>query len=237
MESRVIKTWRDPYDEGFSTTRLKQITINKGLTVLVGCNGIGKTTLIHNIIEELKKYSKTEKIPYYKYDNLYDGGNTSISELLFRGRDEDTALAANLMTSSEGETILCNISQKARQFAKFLKTGKIKNGIDFSFMYNDEEEIPMSNERWLLFDATDSGLSIDAIIELKSLFNLMIKDAENIGADLYIIISANEYELARNEECFDVSNGKYIRFKDYEDYRKFIINNRKKKDKRYKKKG
>ena len=65
----------------------------------------------------------------------------------------------------------------------------------------------------------------------------MIKDAENIGVDLYIIISANEYELARNEECFDVSNGKSIRFKDYEDYRKFIINNRKKKDKRYKKKG
>lgn len=42
MSERIINTWRDPYDEGFSTCRLKQITIKSGLTVLVGCNGAGK---------------------------------------------------------------------------------------------------------------------------------------------------------------------------------------------------
>lgn len=36
--SRIIKTWRDPYDAGFSTCRKKQIEIQQGLTVLVGCN-------------------------------------------------------------------------------------------------------------------------------------------------------------------------------------------------------
>lgn len=30
MSERVINTWRDPYDEGFSTCRLKQITIKPG---------------------------------------------------------------------------------------------------------------------------------------------------------------------------------------------------------------
>ena len=53
--SRIIKTWRDPYDAGFSTCRKKQIEIQQGLTVLVGCNGSGKTTLLHNIKSELKK--------------------------------------------------------------------------------------------------------------------------------------------------------------------------------------
>jgi hypothetical protein len=36
--SRTFKTWRDPYDEGFSTCRKKEIEIKPGVTVLVGCN-------------------------------------------------------------------------------------------------------------------------------------------------------------------------------------------------------
>lgn len=42
LKERTINTWRDPYDEGFSTCRSRQITIHSGLTVLVGCNGSGK---------------------------------------------------------------------------------------------------------------------------------------------------------------------------------------------------
>lgn len=44
-----VKTWRDPYDAGFSPTRSKEIELKPGLTVLVGCNGAGKTTLLLNI--------------------------------------------------------------------------------------------------------------------------------------------------------------------------------------------
>lgn len=68
--------------------------------------------------------------------------------------------------------------------------------------------------------------------------NLIIEDA--IGyfrAEPYIIISVNGYELCRNNPCFDVNTGKYIAFKNYEDYRKHILKSREKKDKRYKKKG
>lgn len=75
MSERVINTWRDPYDEGFSTCRLKQITIKSGITVLVGCNGAGKSTLLRNIESELKK----ENIPCHLFDNLHDGGTNSRS--------------------------------------------------------------------------------------------------------------------------------------------------------------
>ena len=64
--SRTIDTWRDPYDIGVSMTTPKQITIEKGLTVLVGCNGCGKTTLLHNIKQHLER----NKIPFYFFDNL-----------------------------------------------------------------------------------------------------------------------------------------------------------------------
>ena len=226
-----IKTWRNPYDNGFSTTRLKNITIKSGVTILVGCNGAGKTTLIKNITEQLKK----ENTPYCIFDNLHSGGKKSVSEMMYNNNIEKVAL---MFSSSEGENIdnnICNILEKARYFietgdSNIYETNKFLN---FFRNINQDEESMTSNERWFLFDAIDSGYSIDNIVDLKETFNLMISDAKKMNKDLYIIVSANSYEMANNENCFDVMSGKYIRFKDYNDYKKFIIKSRKKKEKRY----
>ena len=83
-----IETWRNPYDNGFSITRLKNITIKSGLTVLVGWNGAGKTTLIKNIAEQLKK----ENIPYYVFDNLSSGDKKSVSKMMYNNNIENVAL-------------------------------------------------------------------------------------------------------------------------------------------------
>ena len=227
--SRIIKTWRDPYDAGFSTCRKKQIEIQQGLTVLVGCNGSGKTTLLHNIKSELKK----EDIPVFYYDNEKDGGNNSISESIFYGNLSFTATA---LCSSEGENISLNLSKIASKLRKFVETGD--NGDRFNALAktlalkDDNEENNVSNERWILLDAMDSGYSIDNVIEMKDFFDLVIKDAKEFGIELYIMISSNEYELAHESKCFDVMEGKCIQFASYEDYKKFILRTREKKDKR-----
>lgn len=227
--SRIIKTWRDPYDAGFSTCRKKQIEIQQGLTVLVGCNGSGKTTLLHNIKSELKK----EDIPVFYYDNEKDGGNDSISESIFYGNLSFTATA---LCSSEGENISLNLSKIASKLRKFVETGD--NGDRFNALAktlalkDDNEENNVSNERWILLDAMDSGYSIDNVIEMKDFFDLVIKDAKEFGIELYIMISSNEYELAHESKCFNVMEGKYIQFASYEDYKKFILRTREKKDKR-----
>ena len=227
---RVINTWRDPYDEGFSTCRPKQITINSGLTVLVGCNGAGKTTLLHNIKDELEK----ENISFHLYDNLRDGGSHSWSEAAFSG---NWAFVATSMTASEGENINMNIGNLATKLTEFRDSGRISNKASriADIFSNKPYETPDTKERWLLFDAIDSGLSVDNVIELKNFFRILIKDFAEKGYELYIVVSANEFELARDEDCFDVMNGKYIRFADYDDYRKFIVKSREKKDRRYKK--
>lgn len=227
--SRIIKTWRDPYDAGFSTCRKKQIEIQQGLTVLVGCNGSGNTTLLHNIKSELKK----EDIPVFYYDNEKDGGNNSISESIFYGNLSFTATA---LCSSEGENISLNLSKIASKLRKFVETGD--NGDRFNALAktlalkDDNEENNVSNERWILLDAMDSGYSIDNVIEMKDFFDLVIKDAKEFGIELYIMISSNEYELAHESKCLDVMEGKYIQFASYEDYKKFILRTREKKDKR-----
>ena len=90
-----------------------------------------------------------------------------------------------------------------------------------------------TNERWILLDAIDSGLSVDNIVDIKEyLFKTILEDAGD-QVVVRIIISANEYEICRNEQCMDVHTGKYRTFKGYESYRKFILKSREIKDKRY----
>lgn len=223
-----IKTWRDPYDAGFTPTKPKEIELNTGLTVLVGCNGTGKTTLLRNISGECKK----QNIPCLLYDNLHDGGGNSIASLI----DNDLQEAAYLMSASEGECIKANFGRKSKIFGEFIEKGIVNDRQHrFARIFADKEEIINSNNRVFLFDAVDSGLSVDSVVEIKSLFDEILKDFKDSGKNIYIVITANEYELARNSECFDVNEGKYIRFKDYEEYRSFIINSRQKKEKRIKK--
>lgn len=188
---RKIKTWRDPYGEGFTPTRPKEIELKTGLTVLVGCNGAGKTTLLNNIKAALGNE------PFLYFNNLTDGGTSSFSSLLYSG---DVASAATLWTSSEGEQITHNIAMIASQLREFLRTGETiqsKKLKRWGSIFKDPEEINQeitSRERWILLDAVDSGLSIDNVVDVKeNLFDLVMQDAKQLGLDVYIVVSANEY--------------------------------------------
>lgn len=226
----IIKTWRDPYDAGFSPTKPKEIEIQPGLTVLVGCNGAGKTTLLRNI----RSYCQENEIPCIHYNNLQDGGQNALRDVLFYGNYEEGSF---LFNASEGESIKQNLGRKASGFSEFIQLGYVndrehKLKLAFQSLPEDTVDIIECNDRVFLFDAVDSGLSVDSIIEVKDLFGLMIDQCKDTDKDVYIIIAANEYELARNSDCFDVNSGSYIRFNDYEDYRSFIIKSRQLKEKR-----
>ena len=207
MGSRTFKIDRDPCDVGCKIYKKSEITINTGITVLVGCNGIGKTTLIMTLKEQLKE----DKTPFICFDNLRDGGSAARSMAGFRN---DFTFLATAAFSSEGENIFMNMSRFAKQITTFIQ-GNNRCG----------------KELWIFMDAVDSGYSVDNIEDVKNFIHLILKDYEN-NNDIYFIISANEYEMARNEECFDVLRGKYIRFKSYEGYREFIMKTREEKNKR-----
>ena len=233
--SRKFKVEKRYYDEDYDLYKKRSITINEGVTVLVGCNGSGKTTLLHQIKSQLKK----EDIPVISFDNLHDGGSRAISSAGFYG---DFGFMSAAMSSSEGESIVLSISKLASTLRAFIQTGESQSENDrFSrsfakAIWGDEVEkkkdIP--NERWILLDAVDSGLSVDNVVDLKEcLFKTILED--NFDGSIYIIVSANEYELCRCENCFDVYNGKYVKFSNYERYRNFIIKSREIKDKRWEK--
>ena len=224
----ILNTWRDPYDEGFNISNRRQIELQEGVTVLVGCNGFGKTTTLHNLKEQLRK----QNIVYYYYDNLHDGGSTAMDSAMHH---EDFSFVSALMRSSEGENISLNLGNIATSLGKYIRTGEDQQKNPFSSILGDDKEIPKTNKRFILLDAIDSGYSIDNVLELKDLFNIILEESNKLELETYIIVSANEYELADGEPCLDVSTGKYITFDDYDDYKRYILKTRAKKEKRYEK--
>lgn len=198
----ISNTWYSGDDNIFKNNTLE---VNTGITVLVGCNGIGKTTLLHQIKENLKD----NDIPVCSYNFFEDDEKKMRQKYLVNG---ETRKLANFVTSSEGERITyiaCDL---------FYKIGRMIN------------ENPNSKEYWVLIDAIDSGLSIDGIIEVKESIGTVLE--ENKDKDVYFLISTNSYELARKEKCLMVENGKYTRFFSYEDYRNYILDSRNYKNKR-----
>ena len=85
------------------------VDIETGPTVLIGCNGSRKTTMLHIIKEKLK----SEEIPLIFFDNLSDGGSTSLNKALFNNNLE---MLANMAISSEGELININGTQEIGTF-------------------------------------------------------------------------------------------------------------------------
>lgn len=200
---------RDYYNEKEYIYNKKNIELEEGLTVLVGCNGSGKSTLLRQI----KDLCKQSNIPCYYFDNLTEGGAKARGNAVFYG---DTMFLAQSLCSSEGENINLNIRNSASKIGNFI---------------NKNEKV---DKIFILMDAVDSGLSIDYVIELKELlFKTIIKDRYKRGLKTYIIVSANEYEMVRNEKCFLIPNMKYKTFENYDEYRNFIIDSRNKKNKRY----
>ena len=206
--SRQFTLNNDWYGEDdFNIFKKKKITIKSGLTVLVGCNGAGKTTLLKQIEQSLKN----KDIPVMLHNNKSDGERELKSRAALYG---DFNIVAKLMMSSEGENIVSVMSEIARKMG------------DFTRKNNDAKEL------WFMFDAVDSGLSIDNVLEIKEQL-IPIVFEHNVDKDIYFLISTNSYEFARGENCFDVINGKYIKFADYEEYRNYILKSKEQKLERY----
>lgn len=192
----------DPMDVGRRLYRKKSIDLVPGLNVLVGPNGAGKTTMLKCIRGILEK----NNLEIFEYDNLKKGGRNALSSAAFFG---DITSMAKLMTYSEGESIFFNMTSLTESMGSFVRSQQSKG----------EPAI-------ILFDAIDSGLSIDFMLDIKNLFDLMHRVDK--ADSLYIICTTNSYELAENSYCWDVHSSKPVKFDKYEQFREFILDIRKK---------
>lgn len=212
---RAFKVDVCPFETGKRLYYSSYVTFDPGLTVLVGCNGSGKSTLLGILESELKYNSKDKDILCIMYDDRgLEGSANLVSKFGFQERFDEMA---SVMSESEGERIMHGLCDVAGQIGHKIHSSR-KQGKIFK-------------EVWILFDAVGSGLSIDGINSIKKdLVNTVIEDCK--GTDVYFIVSTNEYEFARGEDCIDVTTFNHIKFDDYEAYRKYILRTRVKKNKR-----
>lgn len=200
MENRTFKIPKNPYDEDINIYQKTRITINKGITIFAGYNGAGKSTLIHLIREQLEN----KKIPVFFYDNYHEGGARARSKAGFY---QDYELLASQLCSSEGEEIRINMKQIARDAGTFSMNNQSKS------------------EMWFIFDAIDSGLDVDEMINLKKNFFQWLVDYHK-DKDIYIIVSSNNFELAKNETSLCIPELKYRTFNSYDTYKNYICSSK-----------
>lgn len=213
MSTMTFKLTRDYWDCG-NLYRYNFVNIENGLTVLVGCNGSGKSTLLLQINDECEKLG----IPHARFDNIDNGGSRNYYGLMGGWFSGGIGELAALQSSSEGEKITQNMSLYFDKIHKASKECVDKGLTNLVVMY----------------DAVDSGASIDTIMELKELFRLIItEEKERNNIDVYLIVVANSYEMVNGERCLDVYSGEYRTFSSYDNYKKFILSTRKRKEHRY----
>lgn len=198
--SRTFEIDRYPYDEKTKLFLKPSITIEPGVTVLVGCNGAGKSTLLKMI----KNAISDDNIPFVSFDNSIEGHSAKASALA----SQNFIKASTLMCSSEGEQIIVNMNYFAQSIGDMVRTNT------------------NAKELWILLDGIDSGLSISNIISLKEhLFNLVLDDvhSKEPNKQIYFIVSANSYEMCYGYNCLDVQQCKYRTFKSYDAFKNFIL--------------
>lgn len=214
-----IDLWEDPYDDDRKFFAKKQAAFEPGITTLVGCNGAGKTTLIENIKSELEKRGT----PYICYDNLgKEGGENGAKNLLsavlggYRKADTDETLGffSESLASSEGEKIVSALNRFSSKIAKMIK------------------DLSGYGELWLLFDAVDSGLSVDMIDDVKKYLLDPVNELNGQDIRVYLILSSNSYEMSEGTKCFSVEKMKYIPVKNYKAFHNAVLSSRRYKRKR-----
>ena len=206
-----IKLTGDPYDDDRMFWKKKKIQLRPGLTSVIGCNGIGKSTLFANIKNELGG----KGVPFIMFDNLgTKGGQGSVYTLLsaavggFKGEVADDYAnldyALSVWSSSEGERIAAAMERFKHDI------------IDKMFEYADYGEF------WILLDALDSGLSVDMIEIIRENMLRPLLSGGPDGMEIYILISSNSYELSENTDCFSLARCKYVNIRNYQSFCKEI---------------
>lgn len=225
------------HDEDDQLFVRKSVTIQPGITILVGCNGSGKSTLLRHIKRILeqedidyRRHGKNPKTLLISYDEEHDGRTMSRDRY---GEHSDFVNLSRSLLSSEGENIVNNIGNQVIKTLSFF--GAYREG---KVYYNGPEPTKKlfdSAERVVvLLDGIDSGLSLDVIEEVNDLFKMIVKDYQETlpNIPLYIIATSNTYEMTKGNTCINCRSMATIKFPTYDSYHMFILRSRKTKDRR-----
>ena len=203
---------------------IKSISINKGsnleeilffdneielkqVTLLFGANGVGKSSLIKEMLKQKEiKFNCDKETKLYSYIN---------TEQNFRNMDKNSNLSYKDMFNPY-------------LFKQKFDASELSDGQSIIYSLQDIFELCVqikddSNDSVILLDEIDSGLSIDNVAYLSD----KIKEIANKYSNIQFIIAFNNFEFCRNfPKVFNMYDGEYINIENYDHYRDIINSNR-----------
>lgn len=218
---------RRPYDRELFTKDTLELNPNT-ITCLVGCNGSGKTTLVFEIKHRLDKLEAVDVCVGYPHKGIHndelDFAKKEYFYADFSKKTDDSKdgfdwmmLKANVAYSSTGEGISYRLGRTLERLGRAVHDPELKGKSLFVF-----------------FDDCDAGTSLDKIVEIKDVFNLIAEDCQKQGINYYIVITANSFEMCRDIDCISVHDFKHLKFTDYEEYKNFVLESAVNKEHSYK---
>lgn len=220
---------RDPYyDEDYLFDK-DTLTLTDKVTVFVGPNGYGKTTLTKAIKEGLKRQGAfafdnsayrrgldrgfrnafapdskdtddTATIGFMAYDSHADDHSNAISSAL---TNQNLTLFTLRQESSEGENNLYSLTEL------FDNAGAVA------------KEYPNLEQLVIFVDGIDSGLSVDMLDLIVRTLDIKIQQVESLNPNLEvaIVFTTNNYEMTRSLPTFDTTTFEPVSYDSYEDFR------------------
>ena len=215
-----FKIEKNPYDKRQLFPK-STIELNPNqISCFVGCNGTGKSTIIWLIQDRLRHQYKAKEIATEAFHHKLKNTDSEYCYLNFDKRSEESLdeeyfmFKAHIAYQSTGEGIIYRFGKKLALLGDFIR--KPENA---------------GKKLFIFFDDCDAGTSIDAIQDIKDVFNLITEDCAKHNITYYFIITANAFEMCRDLDCISIHNFKHMRFDNYEDFKKFVLSSRKIKDK------
>lgn len=201
----------------------------------VGCNGIGKSTLIRQICQDsdtslcnfahnlLDDYNGRTSFARFFRDPFEEGNEAKEPETFYLPIDRSST------ARGIGEEALV-----AEVASSFMSTGEALANDLGPCLAIVRKELPRlrGKEVYILLDDLDVGASLDVIADERRLIDLMAKDLEANGTRCAICVAANNYELAKGLECISCADLSPVSFASYNEYRDFVLSARKWKDAR-----
>lgn len=209
-----LKVWSNPV---YTNNDFTPISVNfqPGITMLIGSNGVGKSTLLKQIDSIFNKGS-WETIEFndevrneyacYLYSNEYEEKYTKQSWL---EGDNTLHQLASTFANSEGQDMWDYLYYKLPDIGNAVRVSKEKElkGI------------------FILLDGLDSGLSLDKLYKLKTdLLDFIIEEETTPDFKVYLICSANSYEFIEGYNCVEVTDKqRNLTFKNYEEFKSYFL--------------
>lgn len=230
-KERVFEIYNENYhNENQTLYKSNKLVLQaNNVYCLVGCNGLGKSTILHQMIYDhhnslnktafdigsiINPYSLMGNLKKGKenYEEFYILLNNQTYPTRYQVEDNDVYSIFGKF-KSKGENTIHNLSPSLKSIFNVVKTLKDK-------------------EVYILLDDLDVGVSVDVLIELSGVINRLELLLKDLNINYYIVITANSYELAKRFKCIDTITMEEVSFKDYGDYLKYVCNTRLYKDTR-----